>query len=93
MKALHYEIIKHREGDNIATKLSRRAELSVTIIRADTFLPSISNSCFFTVDYFLTSMYGWMIAKIIILLFYPGKQFLLRTEPHARAEQKICYPH
>lgn len=93
MKALDYEIIKHREGDNIATKLSRRAELSVTIIRVDTFLPSISNSCFFTVDYFLTSMYGWMIAKIIILLFYPTKQFLLRTEPHARAEQKICSPH
>lgn len=72
------------------------AKHSLTIIRADAAFPSISSSCFFTVDSFLRSMYGWVIAEIIILLFYAKKQFLLRTGLHARdarAEQQISSSH
>ena len=93
MKILDYKMIQNKERDNIAIKLSRRAKRSLTIIRTDTLLPSTSSSCFFTVDSFLRSMYGWVIAEIIILLLYARKQFLLRTGPHARAEQQICSPY
>lgn len=74
-------------------KLSRRAKSSLTIIRAETLLLNISSSCFFTVDSLLRSMYGWVIAEIIILLLYTRKQFLLRTGPYAGAEQQICSPY
>lgn len=92
-KVLDYKMIQNKERDNITIKLSRRAKCCLTIMRVDTFLPSISNSSFFTVDSFLRSMYGWVIAEIIILLFYARKQFLLRTGPHTRAEQQMCSPY
>jgi len=79
-------MIQKKVRDNTTIKLSRRAKCSLTVIRVDALLPSISSSCFLTVDPFLRFVYGWVIAEIIILLFYAKKQFLLRTGPHARTK-------
>lgn len=73
MKALDYEIINYKGRDNITTKLTGRAEHLVAIITVNALFPSISNSCFFTMDCSLRSVDGWMISKIIILVFYPRK--------------------
>lgn len=53
MKVVDYTGMKNKERANSTIKLSRRANCSLTIVTADTVLPSTSTSCFFHRRHFL----------------------------------------
>lgn len=69
MKVVYYTGMENKERNNIIIKLSRRAKCSLTIVRADTVLPSASTSCFFHRRLW-RSRYRWMTAELIILVLH-----------------------
>lgn len=47
MQVVDYTWMENKERDTITIKLSRRAKCSLTVVRADTVLPSTLAACFF----------------------------------------------